>query len=332
MQTNMQTMKPLYDNFDVESLNNQEVVLVAHYDLDAVGATYFAQKLFNVKKKTCSGYAKMLGKVQSLIGVSDTIVFVDVSADDEIMQCALDNFDKVYYADHHLDSERHAALVEKYPGKFFYLFDHDMCASRLIANKLGFDTLSGAERQFELMVNAYDLWQTDTKWFKYGYNLNTLFWDKHFHVFLGWIKHMPNLNKISDIFDYRDIALCKSKAKETRDFLLDENNFERVEDSGITALIYFFPKDKFYINDVLLNFTDIDLAFGVTKGTGMGSVRTTLDIDMNDILKRLKDIDAHVIGGGGHAKACGIQYQESDPSMIIGSIANMMEIIIEDLK
>lgn len=326
----------LYDNFDPSIIVGEEVLLVAHYDLDAVGSYYFAEKLFNVGKGTASGYAKILGNLQKHSADYDIVVFVDLSASDEVMDYAMANFKKVFYCDHHLDSERFHKLAKEHPNKFYYMFDHDRSATGLIYDKckeVGVP-ISLAEKEAAKAIDAYDLWQTDNRWFKIGYHLNTLFWDRHFWSFkkvlerYGREKHVGK--NMAELWHEDDIQFCKDKLAETVNYVTNEDNFTDVACGNIRALIYFFPEGKFYINDVLLNMKEHDLVVGFTMtgdGTARGSLRSNLEIDMNDVIKTVVSNDSIAFsGGGGHAKACGLEMKTSKVDVILEGVIDLLEV------
>ena len=303
-----------YDNFNPTEID-EHVILCSHYDLDGVGSTYFARTMFKVHDHYASSYPNVINNIKKGIGKSRIIVFVDLQVPDDALKLALKNYDIVYYCDHHEGSEKYHKIQEKYPERFKYLFDSRYAATKILAMKatqLGVK-LSNAELEFAKACGAYDIWDLESKWYDKGWLLNSMFWKMNFWNFQIYLHEMDTMESLKDVFPKEVWQEAIEYKKYVKEYVNDPDNYELVESDTVKAGIFVFPKEDFFVNDVLLFNHDINACIGLVSGKETASVRLRIDgQNLNTILNNVMSKNENLKTGSGHAWAAGISFKNPD--------------------
>jgi len=285
--------------------NSSDWVMLTHWDMDAAGSVIAAKQFYNILEYKAQGYGKVDKNIQILIdkyALTDTnIVIGDLSLTEEQLKLIMDNFTVVHYYDHHIDSEKLVALDD---GKYHRVwYNAKMCATAMIVKEnLGHKHISNEIFAMVKIIDAYDMWRTDTALFKQGKAFNVLFWQKSL---FGFVKRFENGFSQLEESEKEIIIENFDNLKQNLFTVLSEQTTQYEH----MLLCSLFEHQSDVINELTLAIDDIDTFFCVISRSGVisGSVRTRRDdIDVNEMLTSLEQSNDLILTAGGHKKACGV--------------------------
>lgn len=164
-----------------------EIIVLTHNDLDALGCMANVEfKYPHVKKYYYhTNYSDIPGVVENAICCAgnrniQTIFVLDVSFSQhpEELSRICEHFKNVVYVDHHQYPE---GFFQEYVNRSGVLIVHDVERS---ATALCADTLGNVGKNRNLdkltkLIDIYDLWQTESRFFGIAQDFNDYFWHSH---------------------------------------------------------------------------------------------------------------------------------------------------------
>ena len=299
------------------------ILSLSHIDLDGYVCQFILQKEYGNIVKYNTNYNKINEYID--------IIHDKLSYDRTISM--------VYITDLSFNQDQYSyfiRLVKEFPDINFVFIDHHprqfevvKCKNIIhVIKETKSASLQLAEHfdgvtDFVEAVNAFDTWQTDSKYFKYGLMLNTLFWDYKAKRFSYVFKdmHKPSQREVSD---YKEILEKKNK------------HFETLRSKGLLAeskgvLISFTDK---YLNWIQLDYPN---KLYYINATSYGTINVRISEEVEE--QKTKELKKQIAGSlsseewfvdmGGHDRAFGISHNEHNDHNVIVECVKM---IFEDIK
>lgn len=185
------------------------------------------------------------------------------------------------------------------------ILDTSMSASKLTAE---YFSLSNT---FIEAVNAFDTWDNKSKYFRYGFMLNSLFWDYRANSFIAQFKNMQKPSE-RNLEDFEKI-----KAKKDQHFQALKNKGLLISSEGV--LISFMDK---HLNWVQIDYPDEEFYINATSyGTINIRIGDKVPEEKAGELKRILSeslvAEEWFVDIGGHPRAFGIAHNGSNDHLII---------------
>lgn len=293
--------------------------LMTHYDFDGVVSAIFAMKAFNIAEYKCGGYPKIDSNLDKLVksGRHDTLVITDLNFTEEQIGVALANFEKIYYFDHHIESEK--LKVYNQFDKFDYHYDAKLSASAIVFTYWVKNCGGRSTKELSRMVkltDVYDMWRINHKLFNEAYRLNDLFWR---YNFFNFIKRYED--GFDGFTDEQDEWLDTKKAK--REDIINDSPQDKVGDNAHIILL----KDFDAVNDVPSILPgEVFYILSRRDDQYAASIRIKSERDhfnVNDSLKELLELYPDKLDtGGGHKNAGGCAFNKN---MKIGDVLEFIK-------
>ena len=141
--------------------------------------------------------------------------------------------------------------------------------------------------------------------------MNHVVWRDSVFGFEKLVERAAKLEYLQQAVEPEQREFCLNQNKVIKEYLFNEKNYIDI-DSKLKMAVYFFGNDTFFVNDILLLRPEYDIAVGFNAEKMTCSFRTDLlDIDLNAMMQQFK-ADKRIALGGGHAKACGITFNDGD--------------------
>lgn len=277
---------------------------ISHDDLDGVGSAIMVDRMVghvDHKVMFCGHMSvdKEAEKFASRMKDDDMLLFTDIAPSETVVKSLIDKNVNFYIMDHH----RTNLYLKKYEGvSTIYI---KTCATVIASNTLPKTnkfkyTLSDHEKDFVQSVNAWDMWETSSKYRPRGEKLNTLF--SFFGIKKFYKMFTENVNT-----DYKDPFCVKliehleeSKNKYIKDTVDNQiKNIVRIDNHGNTYKTILATQ---YISDIgneALHRPEcegVSYVAVVCPHNNSVSLRSST-VDVGELAKKM--------GGGGHAAASG---------------------------
>jgi oligoribonuclease NrnB/cAMP/cGMP phosphodiesterase (DHH superfamily) len=185
------------------------------------------------------------------------------------------------------------------------VLDTSKSASKLTSDFFGFNDT------FVEAVNAFDIWDINSKYFKYGFMLNSLFWDYRPNSFIAQFKSMNKPNQ-KQLEDYQRIKDKKDKHFETlkkKGLLLSSNGtLVSFTDKHLNWIQIDYPNEEFYINAT--SYGTINVRIGDVVSQDRAG-------ELKDVLTESLQTEEWFVDIGGHPRAFGISHKGSNDHIII---------------
>jgi oligoribonuclease NrnB/cAMP/cGMP phosphodiesterase (DHH superfamily) len=277
---------------------------ISHDDLDGVSCAVILSRIVGHKdyKPVFCGHLsidKEVEKYRAKTGPGDLLFITDIAPSEALIKKMFDDGICFYVMDHH----RTNLYMRKYEG-VSNIFT-DACATLITANTLTKTNqfnyqLSDLEKEFMQAVNAWDMWETKSKYRKRGENLNSLFNFFGIKKFYKYFSENVNTD-LKDPFCIQLITfLEESRDKYVRDTVSNQiKNEIKIDNFGNTFKMIIATQ---YISDIgneaLLRTECEGVAYVAVVCPHNNSISLRSNtIDVGEIAKRF--------GGGGHRNASG---------------------------
>jgi len=242
---------------------------------------------------------------------SDILITSDICWDDEAdVRFMSNNWKRIIYIDHHPESKN-------YVGKFDnvkIIFNADICSTMICYKEFLFNDEYVSKKLLKLIaiVNDYDTWNQDGKFFDTGFYLNILFFKYGFWDYTKrFIDGFTKFNEEEQNF----IDEHKKNANNAIEALILESFY-----NDLVCLA--FVDDCNYLNDVsiALRQWDYELSFIIYEShtsKARVSIRTNGndEWDVEKISEQFRlfcvENDIELLSIGGHKAAGGIEFKES---------------------
>jgi hypothetical protein len=275
-------------------------VLITHYDLDGVASAIIMHQGMKFDKMFKGGYHKF----------DDFIKWTPQGANVVVADCSfsVDQFarlkqkaNKIIFIDHHPDS---LAIKETFTNDIV-IFDKEKAGAGLCLDFI--QSKKKLNKEFHMLANAanhYDLFNRESEpdWFKFGYDLNILFWEYHFDDFFARFKNGFQ----GFLAEEKD---CIKAAKLKRDKDIADSSFIPMGES-IKGL-FCVPTVNNIINDIPYGKPGYEVYYIITryaKSTSVSVRCLNKDIDLTDYVKYAESLP-QVSSAGGHPQASGITFK-----------------------
>jgi len=279
---------------------------LTHYDLDAVVSSIFAKKAFpDISYSKCGAYGKVDKHIEDIIERGyERLIITDLNLTPEQILLCLDNFEEIWYFDHHLASADH--VIHKDNPKFNYYYTDKMSATALMYRywiKNGGITTKQLDN-LALLTDVFDMWRIKHKNFNEGYKLNDLFWRYNFFEFE---------KKYSDGFpgftDEENDWL--NKKKDYRKKTIEKSPQQQISSNSTAILL----SDRSVMTDVQFIIPgEIFYIIYYSEDRYLCSIRVKPEnednqYDVNSAIKSLiEDYSDELESGGGHRHAGGCAF------------------------
>jgi len=308
----------------------QNIDLIFDYDLDGSGSYIVLKNAFgdliqNYKTQGRSKHSINLKKLAMMDGKSDTLISSDICWDESDVRFMSNNWKRVIYIDHHPESKDHI-------GKFHnvkIIFDESVCSTMLCFNTFQDRFVVTTDlKRFVAIVNDYDTWNQDGKFFNTGFYLNLIFFKYGFWDYVP--KFIDGFFKFSDE-DTKFIEAHAEKAKDAIEKLIHESfNDDKI--------VIAFLEDSNFLNESSLalqqwGYKAVFLIYESHTGKNRVSMRTndTDNYNIIDFARRFEKIAENngvgLISVGGHDAAGGIEFIDNLEPMTIYKL--LKELILE---
>lgn len=273
-------------------------ILITHYDLDGVSSAIIMNQAIKFDKTFKGSYTRMDDFI-GWVNPGDYVVVTDVCLTIEQFAALKKKAAKIIYIDHHPDSK----LIKETFTEDIVIFDDNKAGAGLcmdfVQNK---KQLTKPLRMLAKAANHYDLFErkTEPDWFKFGYDLNILFWEYHFDSFFERFK-----NGFDGFKPAEKLLVANYKAK--RDKAIEESTYGEL-DGEITGLIC-VPTVNSIQNDIPYAKKGYDLYYIIMHyGKSVSiSVRSPEHGKLDEYMAIAKT-DPLVKSAGGHPAASGINF------------------------
>jgi len=314
---------------------------MTHFDLDGVGSKIFADKIFGPISgqetiyNKCSGYGKIDQNVQHMIDKGfDSIVITDLNFTVEQMQVVVDNFDNVFFYDHHDGSDEVVEKFKDHPNMKQCIWTKEMSATGIMFKeyikylKLQHDsTPSMEEAELAMLCDVYDVWRQEHKLFTKAFKLNQLFWRYSFWDFE---------KKFVDGFE--GFSAEESEFLEQQEFSIREQLEEvPLEEHGDTCMTI-MVSDGSQLNWVGLVHPEMEVLFIIMHDSINDEYKQSVrvknrpTINVNDILRSQENNNDMIVSAGGHAAAGGISFVKgTTPQEILKYNKETLSVLMTDL-
>ena len=153
----------------LKTFNSKPLVHLSHNDMDGYGATYVVNAFFfnRVMIQDNTNYGKIISKLQEIgISKNSNLLITDLNLTLEEAQWIDDNCNDWCVIDHHVTG---TAVAAEYPNNYF--LDTTRCGTLLTFHAL--NTFAYDEDSIQLeyvcdMINAYDIYKTESSLFRKG--------------------------------------------------------------------------------------------------------------------------------------------------------------------
>lgn len=283
-------------------------VLITHYDLDGVTCAIVLDKVFKFDTVLKGGYYRIDSFIDE-VPPGSFVVTSDIALTLEQYLKLKNKTQGLIVIDHHPET---ADLQNKYPHENI-VFDDKRAGCKLCLDFLHED-LGEDIRRLVNAANAYDLFlrEEDPNWFKFGYDLNLIFWDKHFDGFRSRFKDGIH---DSGFEPWERKFITDAKAR--RDKWLAESTYVEIENSRIKGLIC-APADNSIQNDVPFFAKGYEVYYIIMQykqGKDVSISVRSPEGGLDNAIPAILDHPA-IVSAGGHPKACGINFHpNSNPSL-----------------
>lgn len=165
----------------------EEIIIFTHNDLDALGCLLVLNKKFPEEQfdKTIyhTNYQNIPERVSAIINKCELskpklVIICDVSfstSEDQLQvfykYCDMNNI-KMLYMDHHLYRD---GFFEQFP-KMTVIHDKNKCACKIVKDTFYPNDTESSLNKLISIIDVYDIWQDQHKWFDFSQLLNTYFW------------------------------------------------------------------------------------------------------------------------------------------------------------
>lgn len=179
---------------------NKNVLSISHNDLDGLSVQIVLNSVFkNVKSIQCNytNTLYILKNTKKLMHEYSRIIISDLVMDNNIKEyflylCNTFPNNKFYYIDHHFKSKEHLESIKGIYNNVIILFDENKSSTKLIAEYFK------QESEYIEAVNAFDVWDTNSKHFDLGMKYNSLFWELKPNSFFAQFKKDTTLLPIHE--------------------------------------------------------------------------------------------------------------------------------------
>lgn len=312
-------------------LRPEPVVVLTDYDLDGAGASVLLDYCYNVAGRRQQGLKKVRAAMETVraeyVNIN-TLVVADLCLLPEDLQWALENYDHVVYYDHHEESARYVELAKAIPDRLTVHFDLEYCSAALVYRSY---VLDGPNDQIDGLselvcgVSAFDLWKTDSAYFKRGLIMNDIFWNLHMQGFRerfanGWAGftdsektfHEAKMSAIDAVFERAMVDELESGSKIV---MIDDPD-------AINYVTMMMEGDVFYVLYQNRGNDGIQLSCR----TDRGNTKVNFNIAIQELLG-CPDTQKVVEAGGGHATAAGVRFKEGiTPNEMADWIASSLDV------
>jgi hypothetical protein len=291
---------------------NEQIINISHSDLDGISCTlllrekyndvHYINISYNKTNETLLYYYKELDNIRC-----DKFYITDLNfeLDDLILLYKIiKKYNKIqfYYIDHHTYDDKKLLVLDKIKELSVVLIDESKSATLAVYDYLGLD--NNKILLYVNVVNAYDLYLTDSKYFKVGLDLNNYFWYKKQKAFAYDFKNFNLKNQ-------KFIDKAKQIRKQAKAHF---NNLEQkglsFEDSGTRVIL---------TDDHLGMINDEYKEDFIIIGTSYCKVSIRTDDKIpeelafkvkENVINSMKD-SVFFISGGGHLRAFGLTFNDT---------------------
>lgn len=293
-------------------------ILISHYDLDGVVSAIILHQGMKFDKMFKGGYHRFDSFIDQ-IDAGANVVVADCSFTVEQFTKLKAKANKIIYIDHHPDSIK---IKETFTNDIV-IFDPDKAGAGLCLDFI--TSKKELSKELKMLANAanfYDLFKREEQpnWFKFGYDLNILFWDYHFDAFFDRFK-----NGFYEYTSKEKSFLKESKIQ--RDKILADSTYIEIGDrvKGIICV----PAGSSIQNDVPYYKLGYDVYYIIMRypKTTSISVRTK-EIDLTNFM-HTAEYHPTVISAGGHPNASGITFHGQPSDEIIAQVIESLHAEID---
>ena len=254
----------------------KKVVLLTHNDLDALGCILNLSTRLDFTNIFYTNYANIAQIVKDVLTYAKqndvmNLVIADVSFSDskQLLKQLYSYFKTIVFIDHHLYPD---GYFNEFPNMFI---KHDIskCATKLCAeycNSEGIPKLA----LLNDIINAYDIWKIDSKYFNFAQSLNDYFFyfkSKHPEMGENSILELADLLAENDYTLPQDFKKVTDEIKEYNENIYkqyqDHNLIKRSNSGAKITLIFGFDCFNYAMIKEMDNGQDfvIGIAFGIFK-------------------------------------------------------------------
>ena len=300
------------------------IIQLNHNDLDAMGCHFVLRQKYEDILQLNTSYANIetqLDIIHDKLSYDKTVseVFItDLSFNQEQYTALLrivSEFSNINFTfiDHHPVQFN----VSANPKNMYCILSTEFSATKLTAQYLDIDN------DFINAVDAFDTWKKGSKYFKYGFMLNTLYWDYKQKRFTYNFKSMQKPSE-SHLNDYKDLKDKKDKHfanLRSKGLLLNDNKvLISFTDKHLNWIQIDYPNEEFYINAT--SYGTINIRIGdVVPEREAG--------ELKDILSKTLTQEDWFVDIGGHPRAFGIAHHGENNHLII---VECVKHIFEEIK
>jgi len=284
-------------------------VLFSHWDLDGVVSGIILSQGMKFDMILRGGYQKFDALIEKIPMGADVVV-ADVCLTVEQFTRVKYRARNVIYIDHHPNS---LAIKETFTNDVI-VFDHAKAASGLCLDFIG--SRKPLSKPIKMLGNAgnfYDLYQQEEQpdWFKFGYDLNILFWEYHYDKF-----RQRFINGFDKFTPEEKLFIKTSKAK--RDEFIQNSVYMEIGESvkGLVCV----PADNGIQNDISNIIKGYQVYYIIMRYPKSISISIrSKGIDLNETVPFLKS--PYIQSAGGHPQASGLNfYGTPEDEIILGTI------------
>ena len=264
-----------------------KIISFSHNDLDALGCELCIKEKFKDHEIQYfnTNYRNLEQKTKEILELEyDFLIISDICFNNNLNELLeLAKRTNILYIDHHEYSED---FFNKLPNNIKVVYDKNHSAAYLTYDYL---KCSDYLKHLCTIIESFDIWKHDSKYFELGFKMNMYFWSYYFDI---GIQDMHNLfyPKLDPNFKIR-VQELESKAN---NFLEQHKQFIRTN-NGITFAII----DEYYMNLAEALFKDKDniiLIIITSYGKVMYRINESYPDDKARLIKitLLEDVKGHL--------------------------------------
>lgn len=308
----------------------QRVLSLSHNDLDGIFSSIIVNQAFNlIELPIFSSYRKLSENLDYVTYLAkkeraDIVFITDLHLSTPEFQQQVNELakvTKVIIIDHHYCIKSDLDKLQN--PNIIYYFDQSVSATKLTHKTLSqkFDLIKWTE--LVERVNAFDIWDNNSLYFKFGLALNDLVWTynspiKVFNKFKNGIKSEDKtnlLNELSEIIDKRNKHLKKLEDKKlllfVKDFCIS------FTDDFVHHIQLRYPGYKYYINVTSYN----NITFKVTEN----SDNYIINNGINSFQNYLLSISVEINNMGGHENILSVSLNNITPKGVVDIIKHFVQ-------
>lgn len=317
-------------------MSNKQYINLSHNDIDGAGCNIVLRSRYPDMQTIHTSYNDVAENISllddSICYLNKALFITDLNFDKpafiQLVRLATNHPElQIIYIDHHPYDGELGELLEKVRRVSNIHVYHSLEHS---ATKLTYQFIKSEDEDLGILVdyiNAYDIWldKTDTKNFKVGWFLNSIFWEIKMSGFKSNL--INNKYKIPQFFKTMYVDLVKDK-NEYIAKLRDKGLI--IEDEDASVFIAFSDKHKSWFQEDFPNFVVHILPYETRNNLSVRISHVPYAEEMKNEMVALVNSYPHTQSCGGHTNAFGAAISDDAPKDDIFMLVEGLSTIAQD--